>query len=746
MSETSRAPDDTPSSIGRYEVTRILGFGAMGAVYQAFDPIIKRSLAIKTIRLDVPRKSPQHVAFIERFYQEARISGTLSHPNIVTLFDVGEEKGVPFLAMEYVEGQTLSEMLEKGVRFEPRRVVTLVSQMASALDYAHSRGVIHRDIKPSNLIVEEGDRLKITDFGIAKLADQEITQTGALLGTPSYMSPEQAMGEPLDGRSDIFSLGVCAFEMLSGEQPFPGNNVTSILYRLVHVDPVEPANLEMSGVVPHRWRQVFHKVLAKKREGRYQKATDFVRALEECLGAVSEGVGEETIALATPDEPTVTLETPLPESPAQSTGAIPSDSTPEEETLVLESSSETGMEGPDDSVTTRVPAGAEDTTAADVTVEAQGPTAILETVPRESAPAPTELMGPGPAEGPAGPTAILDTAAAATLPPERSATAPRGAPAPVRRPLPAGWLLGGAAGLFVVAAGLVVWMLSSRVGEQSQPVEVPPTAAPIADTAAPPTTGTLRVESEPAGARVTVDGEARGETPLELGEVSFGRHEVGLALKGYVAQSHDVTLSAEDPSSDVRAELVRPRPTSGTVSFVSVPAGATVFVDGRKVGTTPLDGLRLPPGPHDVSLTLDGHDRWSGSVDVVAGRRARLEKELVPAAPAPPPTPEPVDTARVYENKVGQVDRPARKKSGLSPSYPSDRAPRLQKGERVSVTLTFLVTETGAVEDVEVVESAGSVIDEVVTTAVRSWEYEPATIRGTPVKVRVRFRQTFLGG
>jgi TonB family protein len=745
MSETSRAPDDTPSSIGRYEVTRILGFGAMGAVYQAFDPIIKRSLAIKTIRLDVPRQSPQHAAFIERFYQEARISGTLSHPNIVTLFDVGEEKGVPFLAMEYVEGQTLSEMLEKGVRFEPRRVVRLVSQVASALDYAHSRGVIHRDIKPSNLIVEEGDRPKITDFGIAKLADQEITQTGALLGTPSYMSPEQAMGEPLDGRSDIFSLGVCAFEMLSGEQPFPGNNVTSILYRLVHVDPVEPASLEMSGVVPHRWRQVFHKVLAKKREGRYQRATDFVQALEECLGAVAEEVGEETVALGTPDEPTVTLQTPLPESLAQSTGAAPSGSTPEEETLVLESSSEVGPVGPDDSVTTRVPAGADHTVAADVSVEAPEPTAIVDAVPGESSPAPTELMGPGPAEVPAGPTAILDTAAAATLPPEGSPDAP-GVPAPIRRPLPVGWLLGGAAGLFMVAAGLVVWMLWSRGGEQSQPVDVLPTAAPVAEAPAPPTTGTLRVESEPAGARVTVDGETRGETPLELGEVSFGRHEVHLTLKGYVAQSRDVALSAEDPSGQVRVELVRPRPTSGTTSFVSVPAGATVFVDGRRVGTTPLDGLRLPPGPHDVSLTLDGHDRWSGSIDVVAGRRSRLEKELVPTEPAAPPTPEPVDTARVYENKAGQVDRPARKRSGLSPSYPSDRAPRLRSGERVSVTLNFLVTETGAVEDIEVVESAGSVIDEVVTTAVRSWEYEPAMIRGTPVKVRVRFRQTFLGG
>jgi TonB family protein len=310
------------------------------------------------------------------------------------------------------------------------------------------------------------------------------------------------------------------------------------------------------------------------------------------------------------------------------------------------------------------------------------------------------------------------------------------------------WLLGGAAGLFLVAVALVIWMLSSRGGEEGQPGDLLPTTTPVTEAPELPTTGTLLVESEPAGAQVTVDGEPRGETPLELGELSFGDHEVRLALKGHDGQSHDVSLSAENPTAEVRAELSRSRraPRNGTVSFASEPPGATVFVDGKRVGATPLDGVRLRAGPHDLSLTLDGHERWSGSVEVVAGRRARVEKELTPTAPEAPPTPEPVDTARVYENKAGEVDRLARKKSGTSPSYPSDRMRRLKSGERVSVTLSFLVTEAGTVEDVEVTESAGSIIDEVVTKAVGSWKYDPATIRGTPVKVRILFRQTFLGG
>src|SRR6266545_5956388 len=303
MDETPHAGEHMPNIIGRYQVQESIGYGAMGAVYKAFDPLIKRTLAIKTIRLDIPRQSPQYRSFIERFYHEARISGTLSHPNIVTLFDIGEEGGLPYLAMEYVEGETLSSILERGIKFPPEKVIGLISQIASAVDYAHSKGVIHRDIKPSNLILYEGERVKVTDFGIAKLVDAEMTQSGTLLGTPSYMSPEQAMGDKLDGRSDIFSLGVCAFEMLSGEQPFPGSNVTSILYKLVHVDPIEPANLEMNGLVPAKWHEVFGKVLAKKPEDRYQTAGAFVQDLEYCLGSWFGALDSEATiaAAATPD-------------------------------------------------------------------------------------------------------------------------------------------------------------------------------------------------------------------------------------------------------------------------------------------------------------------------------------------------------------------------------------------------------------------------------------------------------------
>ena len=204
----------------------------MGAVYKAFDPLIKRTLAIKTIRLDIPRQSPQYKSFIERFYHEARISGTLSHPNIVTLFDIGEEGGVPYLAMEFVEGETIAAApregrpLQAGEGDRPRRARSPPPSTTPT-----RKGVIHRDIKPSNLILYDEDRVKVTDFGIAKLVDAEMTQSGTLLGTPSYMSPEQAMGEKLDGRSDIFSLGRLRLRDALGRAALPG--------RQRHLDPLQ---------------------------------------------------------------------------------------------------------------------------------------------------------------------------------------------------------------------------------------------------------------------------------------------------------------------------------------------------------------------------------------------------------------------------------------------------------------------------------------------------------------------------
>jgi serine/threonine-protein kinase len=543
------------------------------------------------------------------------------------------------------------------------------------------------------------------------------------------MSPEQAMGEKLDGRSDIFSLGVVAFEMLSGQQPFPGANVTSILYKLVHVEPIEPANLEMNGLVPQKWREVFHKVLAKKPDNRYQTAASFVQDLEYCLGSWFAGLAtEETVSLQPPalEETTVTVEpaaaAAIPPAPEGAAGrplpGAPGGEEPEvEATLVLE---------------------------ATATVEPQTARVPVPPPVEEPAPAPTIVMSP--------------PEAGKTLPPEPTVRGRKAAVgfSPRRRRrtgLPVGWIFGGAA-VLALGLGIAGWTLWQRSpasppgAEPNPPVaepSLPPDAAP---TPAPPTSGTLHVESDPPGARVRVGGQVRGRTPLDLPDLPFGTHRVRVDLRGYEPQSREVSLDAEARSADLRLTLTRSAAAaSGAVDILSTPAGARVSLDGLVVDRTPLTIPRLKPGKHGIELALEGHETWTGSVDVAPGETRRVEVRLTALPPPPaPPTPEPVDTARVYENTAAEVDTLAKRLSGRSPSYPSDRAKRLKSEERVSVVVSFVVSETGEVRDLSVVESAGKAVDDVVVAAVRTWKYQPATKQGVRVKVHMMFKQTFLGG
>jgi TonB family protein len=317
-------------------------------------------------------------------------------------------------------------------------------------------------------------------------------------------------------------------------------------------------------------------------------------------------------------------------------------------------------------------------------------------------------------------------------------------------PLPL--VLGGGAAALMALVVLGAWVL--RPAEPVAPgvvvtpppavAEVPPSVVPPVATAAVATSGTLRVVSEPVGARVLVDGRSRGRCPLELAELAFGSYEVRVEQPGYEPERRRVTLSAEAASAELRLALKqRAAVTTGAADFVSTPAGAAVSVDGKPAGQTPLRGFKLQPGRRQVELVLDGHETWSSTLEVTAGETGRVEVRLRPR-PAPP-TPEPVDVSRVYPNEPGQVDTLARKLSGASPSYPSGRAPRLRSGQRVSVLVRFVVDDAGAVSDVVVVESAGTLVDDVVVAAVRGWKFEPATKGGVRVKVEASFRQTFLG-
>ncbi len=265
------------NNLGRYEIVGELGRGAMGVVYKAKDPLIDRMVAIKTINLQSlpPDKKKEYEA---RFYQEAKAAGRLSHPNIITIYDLGENDGIAYIAMELLEGRELQHLLEDGKRLSVDDALNIAIQVASGLAYAHEHGIVHRDIKPSNIMVLQGKRIKIADFGIARMESSLLsTKTGLLMGSPLYMSPEQIKNERIDLRSDIFSLGILFYQMVTGRLPFRGDNAHTVMFQIVQEEPPKPSSLNPD--VPPVLDAIIAKCLAKRPDDRYQDANELGRVL-----------------------------------------------------------------------------------------------------------------------------------------------------------------------------------------------------------------------------------------------------------------------------------------------------------------------------------------------------------------------------------------------------------------------------------------------------------------------------------
>jgi serine/threonine protein kinase len=268
-----------PAQLGRYVIQAELGRGAMGVVYKATDSVLERTVAVKTVNITLEREFAEK--YEQRFYQEARAAGGLNHPNIVTVHDVGKAGDVVFMAMEYIEGVELRTLIGEGRALRVSQAVSIAAQVAEGLAYAHQRGVVHRDIKPANIMVVATGPVKITDFGIARMRGSgDLTQTGTLLGSPKYMSPEQVIGKRADHLSDIFSLGVILYEMLCGAAPFNGENVTALMYQIVNFVPPAPSTIHEA--VPQVLDYIVAKMLAKQLDQRYQDAVELARDLREC--------------------------------------------------------------------------------------------------------------------------------------------------------------------------------------------------------------------------------------------------------------------------------------------------------------------------------------------------------------------------------------------------------------------------------------------------------------------------------
>jgi tRNA A-37 threonylcarbamoyl transferase component Bud32 len=298
-----------PPKLGKYAIRRELGRGAMGVVYEGFDPVIERVVAIKTIR-------PEHLDegaddMMARFRREAQAAGRLNHPNIVSIYEYGEENGVAFIAMEFVKGKELKSYFDEGRRFADKDVARLMGEILGALEHAHRTGVTHRDMKPANVIILEGGVVKVADFGLARIETSDLTQAGTIMGTPTYMSPEQFLGTPADGRSDIFSCGVMLYQFLTGERPFTGA-ATTIMRKVLGEEPMAPSQLNT--LLAPGWDAVVKRAMAKKPGERYQTAAAFaadILAVAEGRAPSAAAADPDATVLAPSAEATVLGDTAL---------------------------------------------------------------------------------------------------------------------------------------------------------------------------------------------------------------------------------------------------------------------------------------------------------------------------------------------------------------------------------------------------------------------------------------------------
>src|SRR5262245_15264646 len=314
-----------PWLLGRYEVVAELGEGAMGVVYRANDPMLNRMVAIKTINTE--EAGHEGMAEYEaRFYTEAKAAGGLNHPKSIIIHDIGKSGHLVYMAMEYIEGRELREMLAEGKPLAVAQAVDIAAQVGEGLAYAHQHQVVHRDIKPANIMITPDGRAKIADFGIARMRSSETrTQTGVILGSPKYISPEQVVGKRADHRSDIFSLGVILYECITGSTPFNGEGLSALMYQITNHDPAAPSSSNPQ--VPVMLDYIIAKVLAKAPEARYQSAADFANDLRECKAQIltgQTGVGVGTgLGTTTKPIPVVPLTAAAPAPQDATTGSSP---------------------------------------------------------------------------------------------------------------------------------------------------------------------------------------------------------------------------------------------------------------------------------------------------------------------------------------------------------------------------------------------------------------------------------------
>ena len=634
--------------IGRYEILDELGRGAMGVVYRARDTKIGREVAIKTIKF-ADQGSLEAGKLRERLFREAQSAGRLSHPGIVTIYDVAEEGELAYITMEFVDGETLQTMMEDGRTKDPQFISDILRQAASALDYAHSREIVHRDVKPANIMVTADGTVKITDFGIARISSSTLTQTGTVMGTPSYMSPEQVRGDPIDGASDQFSLTVISYEMLTEQKPFSGDSLTAVMFKIVSGEVVPPSNIVPS--IPQEVENTILRGLAKSSGERFSCCKDFAEAVSRAWGSGAAVLPSARVAPAGAREyggdeaPTVVQP---PASPAEGSAGdqdqletvvqpIPAGDAPTEITTGLPPLGPPGSDAPS--------AAADDE---GLSAEASSPSMLLpESVPFRDVEEPRKRGGPwlavaaiagvavaggaywftqnpGILGGESSP--IVETAEPAE-PVAESSVSPSpiesAAPGPVS-PEAAGGAPEPSPPTPEVAVAPPV---AAAPPPKVEPAPKPPPAKPKPPApAAPRAAKTVEVtfSTRQAGARVTVDGKPQWSCSLPCSlKLPRGKYTAIVSLTGFYRVPKPFTVGS-DPV-DLTFEMDE---RVGTVLVSSSPIAANIYVDGKKFDGLTNTSLSLRPGYHLIRVEKAGAGMAEMSVLVQDGQLSAQQFSL----------------------------------------------------------------------------------------------------------------------
>jgi len=568
--------------VSRYEITGELGKGAMGRVYKAVDPTIGRTVALKTMRLDVHGLETDEM--LRRFKNEARLAGVLNHGNIVTIYDAGEQDGLFYIAMEYIEGVTLHSVLNQRKTLPPEDIINISKQICAGLDHAHHHGVIHRDVKPANIMLEPDGTAKIMDFGIAK-SGGGLTSTGQVLGTPNYMAPEQVRGHALDGRTDLFSFGVMLYEMTTGEKPFAGTNVTTIIYKIIHENPVPPRELDVT--IHPGLDKVIMKALSKKPEERYQTGAELARDLQsyKSLGANVDS----------------TQEIPSSAFPAASGAApAPAKSSPK----VTAASASAAKAGVKPRKMQPPPVGKKIWIGVSVFVAlvALASVGVWNRVTSYDKPV------------------TPDARVIATPPVEKGVEPSPENPVVSEPPVSPKKTAAESAVAVVLPKPIVPKKVAATSG---QPPSTPASG-----------TGDLKLFSNPDGAAIEIDG--RGDpsmkTPYFAYRLAPGPHEITFIKSGYVDEKRSVAVAA-GKTAFVGATLTRAAVATSEVTFNSDPGGAEILVDGKGIGkVTPAQAV-IVAGAHQFVLRKPGYEDATIATTLVAGQPFALSNVLKPLTP-----------------------------------------------------------------------------------------------------------------